>query len=329
MKRIGFLINDIASLDNLYSAYYKAKRGKSLNKDVLIFSEKLDYNIRKLQSQILSGNVEVGNYHYFKIFDPKERVICAASFPERVLHHAIMNICHKYFDATLVYDTYATRIGKGTYKAIERAMEGAKKFNCLLKLDVRKYFDSISHALLKRKLRTLFKDPILLIIFDKIIDSYCVNEGFGLPIGNLTSQYFANYYLSDIDHYMKEVFKVPLYVRYMDDILIFENDKALLKLAYSNLFFLMMEHSLLLKQPIWLKPENGIPFLGYKIYPNKVLLSARSKKRFINKYRKYLNLLNNDEMSEYDFVRHILPLFAFVQKAYTKKLRLNIMGRTE
>ena len=290
MKRIGFLINDIASLDNLYSAYYKAKRGKSLNKDVLIFSEKLDYNIRKLQSQILSGNVEVGNYHYFKIFDPKERVICAASFPERVLHHAIMNICHKYFDATLVYDTYATRIGKGTYKAIERAMEGAKLYKFVLKLDVRKYFDSISHDVLKSKLRTLFKDPLLLIVFNKIIDSYSVNEGFGLPIGNLTSQYFANYYLSYIDHYMKEVQKVPLYVRYMDDILIFGDDKSSINRAYSCISLLMNEHYLQLKQPIAIKTYNGIPFLGYKIYPNKVLLSARSKKRFINKYPKKISM---------------------------------------
>ena len=329
MKRKGFFIDDVASLDNLYLAYYKAKRGKTYKREVISFSEKLDSNLKVLQKHLLTGNVEVGNYNYFKIYDPKERVICAASFPERVLHHAIMNVCHRYFDSTLIYDTYATRIGKGTYKAIERAMYGAKLYKYVLKLDVRKYFDSISHDVLKSKLRTLFKDPLLLIVFNKIIDSYSVNEGFGLPIGNLTSQYFANYYLSYIDHYMKEVQKVPLYVRYMDDILIFGDDKSSINRAYSCISLLMNEHYLQLKQPIAIKTYNGIPFLGYRIYPNKVLLSARSKKRFINKYIKYVNLLNNDAMSENDFVRHILPLFAFVQKAYTKKLRLNIMGRTE
>ena len=229
MKRAGYLIPEIAAYENLYLAFYKAAKTKRTLSEVVDFEATLDVNLRQLQKQILSANLEVGNYHYFKIYDPKERIICAAAFPERVLHHAIMNICHPYFERQLIYSTYATRIGKGTYAALDKAKVYVKKYDFYAKLDVRKYFDNISHQVLIELLNRILKDKTLLKIFENILSSYSTVEGCGIPIGNLTSQYFANYYLSPADHFAKEILKIPGYVRYMDDILLFENDKTLLK----------------------------------------------------------------------------------------------------
>jgi len=326
MKRIGNLIEKIAGTDNLYQAFYKAAKSKREKKEVLKFEENLDINIKILQKQILAGNIETGKYQLFKIFDPKERTICAASFPERVLHHAIINICHPYFERQLIYNTYATRIGKGTYAALDKAKQYMKKYSYFVKLDVRKYFDNISHPVLFTLLSNIFKDKTLLQLFNKIIDSYKVNEDCGIPIGNLTSQYFANYYLSPADHYAKEKLIIPGYVRYMDDILLFDYDKMKLKEKLTG-FKLFVETNLFLKfKPIIFNyTQKGVSFLGYRLFPNSVLLNSNSKKRFKKKLFKYQELLEKNIWSQKEFAQHVLPLVSFTEYAHTKQLRKNMM----
>ena len=265
MKRVGFLIEKIADKDNLLLAYYKAKIGKYYKKEVVRFGDNLDYNINKLQEEIMTGNVSVGKYHQFTITDPKKRNVYAAAFDERVLHHAIINVCHEYFERNLIYDTYATRPNKGVYKALDKAKAASKRYKYVAKLDFRKYFDTISHEVLKEKLGRIYKDRNLLNIFSQIIDTYSVEEGKGIPIGNLTSQYFANYYLSSLDHYIKEYLGVPVYVRYMDDMLLFENDKDKLKESVKAVAKYSTEKlKLNLKTPILKQTEDTISFLGYK-----------------------------------------------------------------
>lgn len=165
------------------------------------------------------------------IFDPKERQICAASFAGRVLHHALMNVCHPYFERFLIHDRYATRVGKGTYKAIAKAQHFQKKYRWYAQFDIRKYFYSIDHLILIQKLHRLFKDKQVLEIFEKIIASYETQQGKGIPIGNLTSQYFANMYLGYLDHYIKHTLRFKGYVRYMDDFCIWHDEKTHLKQA--------------------------------------------------------------------------------------------------
>lgn len=127
MKRAGNLMQQIYHFDNLQLAYYKAKKGKEAKIEVINYAKNLNQNLKTLQNQLETGNVDVGNYHFFTIYEPKERKIVASSFAERVLHHAIMNICHPYFEKYLIYDTYATRKNKGTYKALDRAKIFTKK----------------------------------------------------------------------------------------------------------------------------------------------------------------------------------------------------------
>ena len=327
MKRVGHLIEQIACIDNLYMAYHKACRGKQRKTEVKRFAERLDENILQLRQGILDDNVPVGNYHYFQIRDPKERQICAAPFEERVLHHAIMNVCHPFFDKTLIDTTYATRKGKGIYAALDEAKTALGRYEHTVKLDFRKYYDSISHDVLKQKLRRLFKDERLLRLFDKIIDTYCVEKGKGLPIGNLTSQYFANTYLSSLDHRAKEQWHVPVYIRYMDDILIAGNDKTeLVECVRQMVEYAAEALQLTFKPPIYRKSKDGQVFLGYRVLPCFCRLSGRSKRRFRSKLLKYERHLERNEWNEQTYQEHIVPLLAFTGHADSKAFRRACMN---
>lgn len=322
MKRVGNLMPAIAEMDNLMLAFCKARRGKQCKREVVDYSLNITENLHSLRERIINGTLRVGNYHYFEIFDPKKRTICAASFEERIVHHAVMNVCKERFERHLIFDTYATRDGKGVYAAIDRARGALLKYRYVAKLDVRKYFDSINHDVLKMKLARLFKDRDLLQLFDRIIDSYEVAPNVGIPIGNLTSQYFANYYLSDLDHYIKEVLRVPVYVRYMDDMLLFADDLSELRAFVSNVEAYLAENLHLSLKPTQIGSVNsGVSFLGYRLLPHRILLNRRSKVRLVKKFDDYNSRLTRGEWCENRYLQHIQPLLAFAEKAYTLNLR--------
>lgn len=322
MKKAGALMPSVCSEENFLAAFYTARRGKYGKVSVMSFSQNLFENIASLRSRFISGDFKYGSYHYFTIHDPKCRTICAASFEERVIHHALINVCKPYFERNLIYDTYATRDGKGIYRALDRAMTGLRRYDFVAKLDIRKYFDSISHDRLMDRLRLLFKDEELLTIFHNIIDSYHAAPGKGVPIGNLTSQYLANQYLSGFDHYVKEVLHVPIYIRYMDDMLVFGQTKDVV-VGYVRDMQNYIQNRLLLnfKPVVFETSVRGVSFLGYKISRNKILLNRRSKVRFKKKLRLYNMFLESGDFSEEEYHNHILPLIAYAKKAYTRTLR--------
>mgnify|MGYP003309320142 CR=1 FL=1 len=229
MKRQGNLLQLIADPDNLRLAFYKAKKGKSFKRDVLRFQNNLQTNLKEIRASLLTGSFVPSEYNKFIVFEPKRREICTVKFKDRVLHHAIMNVCEERFEKYQIDTSYACRQGRGVDSAILKAQTYCRKYKWFLKLDIHKYFDSIDHFILIELLDRLFKDEQLLEIFWKIIESYQTTADRGIPIGNLTSQYFANMYLARMDHYLKENLKVPGHVRYMDDFIIFSNDKSFLK----------------------------------------------------------------------------------------------------
>jgi hypothetical protein len=328
MKRTGFLYHKVCDFNNICLAYCKAYKGKAGKKEVINFVNNLGENLNQLQTDLITGNIKVGDYHYFKIYDPKERIICAASFKERILHHSLMNVCDEHFERFQIYHSYATRKNKGTHKAIEYAKKQTYKYKYFLKMDVRKYFDSVDQNTLINLLQRRFKDDKLLSVFEDIIRSYSVQEGKGLPIGNLTSQYFANYYLAFLDHYINEELHISKYVRYMDDMIIWSNHKDDLK-EYLKSIKTFLSNKLLLE----LKPsvinycKKGLSFLGYRIFLNEILLNNRSKRRFILKSRKYQKLLDKAVWTQKEYQNHILPLINFVVKANTYNLRKSIFQR--
>jgi len=229
MIRIGFIYDQIYTYENLCIAFIKAAKGKYQRKDVILFKESFDTNILTIQQQLMDHSPDIGNYIFFKVHDPKPRDICAASFNERILHHAIMNVCEPYLDAFAIYDSYACRKNKGSHKAVQRAKSFCKKFGWYLKMDVKKYFDSIDHLILIDLLARRFKDDDLLDLFSKIFNTYHIQTGKGLPIGNLISQHTANFYLGTFDRWIKETLKIKGYIRYMDDFLVFGTGRHELK----------------------------------------------------------------------------------------------------
>ncbi len=330
MKRASNLVDQIADPDNLRLAFWKARKAKEAKMEVAKYRRNLDRNLMSLRHKLLSGEVEVGSYHYFTIYDPKERKICAATFQERVLHHALMNICHANFEKYQIFDSYASRLGKGTYAALDRAACFQKKYKWFLKLDVRKYFDSIDHGKLKIILERRYKDKLLLQIFSKIIDSYQTAPCKGLPIGNLTSQYFANHYLAVADHYLKEKLQVLGYVRYMDDMVIWSNDKAaLVRTGQRFQSFIETELLLELKQICLNSTSSGLPFLGYVLFPQTIRLNNRSRKRLKTKMKSYQGKLAREEWDQREYQAHILPLLAFAKHADTFDLRTKYMKMIE
>lgn len=316
VKRVGNLIQRIAGIDNLQEAFLRASRGKCGDSAVIEFRKNIDNNLLQLHKDFVECRYHIGKYHFFTVFDPKERTICAASFRDRVAFHAMMRICHPVFDNYQVFDSYASRLGKGTYKALERAREFARKYRWFVKFDVCKYFDSIDHNVLLSQLCRLFKDKRLLVYFRDIIDSYETSQGRGLPIGNLTSQYFANHYLSVADHYAKECLRLPAIVRYMDDILFFGNEKEELK-RNAALYVSFIENELRLElHPLVVNDTSrGLPFLGYVVYPSCLRLNGRSKKRFRTKMGKLKDDLVADVITQEEYANRAQCLFAFANKA--------------
>lgn len=327
MKREGYLMERIADPDNLRLAFWKARKGKSHNRDVEQYRRCLDSNLSQLRGELLSGNVSVGDYRYFRIYDPKERMICAAAFRERVLHHAIMNICHAGFERFQTDDSCATRIGKGQYAALDKAKENTRRYRWFCKLDVRKFFDSIDHATLYRLLCRRYKDPALLCLFRSIIDSYRTAPGCGLPIGNLTSQYFANYYMAYADHYVREQLNAPAYVRYMDDMVLWHDDKVeLIRMVAELTSFIGERLILTLKPPCINSAAKGLPFLGYVLFPGRVRLNKNSKKRFRRKMNNYDGKLNTGQWSQEQYALHVQPLVAFTRFADAGAFRRKLIS---
>lgn len=325
MKRQGQLLEEIADLKNLYEAFYKAQKGKVSKHYVGAYKKQLPQNLQRLQQQLFSGEVETGGYHTFTIYDPKKRLICATPFSQRVLHHALMNVCHASFEKQQIATSFASRPGKGTYAALDKAREYHRHFRWFLKLDVRKYFESIDHSILKQQLYRLFKDKDVLLIFDNIIDSYATEAGKSVPIGNLTSQYFANHYLLVADYYVKQRLCIPAYVRYMDDMVLWHHDKeALLEAGYRLQDYLARELRLQLKPFCLNESRKGLLFLGYLLFPGSVRLARRSKKRFIQKSWLYEGYLQTGRWSQKEFANHAMPMVACTEYANAREFRKNV-----
>ena len=247
MKRYGYLFEHIVSFENLLIAARKAFRGKKHRADVSEFYFYMEKELLKLQEELTLGTYCLQPYYTFNIYEPKERKICASSFRDRVVHHAICNVIGPVFEKSLIFDTYACRNNKGTHRAVARVRAFARKHPYFLKCDIKKFFESIDHKVLKELMRKKFKDKRLLNLLDLIIDHSVPGyaRGKGLPIGNLTSQDFANYYLSGLDRFIKEELQVKGYVRYMDDFIIFEKEKTVLREILIKICYFLKENFLL------------------------------------------------------------------------------------
>jgi RNA-directed DNA polymerase len=329
MKRHGQLMDAIADPGNLRLAFWKAAKSKRAKADCRAFQENLDENIATLREELLSGSVVIGEYHTFTIHDPKERTICAASFRERVLHHAVMNVCEPVLERAAIFDSYACRKGMGAQAAVRRAASYSRQHSWFLKMDIRKYFDSIDQGVLRGLLRRKFKDAGVLDLFDRILASYKTAPGRGLPIGNLTSQHFANFYLAPLDRFIKEELQRRCYVRYMDDFVIWGETAAEMRAVWVKVEdFLRTELKLDLKSNVVLsRTERGMDFLGYRIFPDDLRLARRSKRRFASKFRAYEREHEEGVWTELELQQRMTALIAFTLPCRSRGFRRNVMQR--
>lgn len=305
MKRIGNIYTEICSFENLYEAYLQARKCKRYRYEVLRFSAHLEENLLAIQRELQEKTYEIGEYHKFIISEPKKRLIMALRFRDRVVQWAIYRQLNPLFEKQFIRDSYACRKGKGTHEAINRlqywmrkADRSGREWYCL-KMDITKYFYRVDHATLLRILERKIKDKDLLWLLERIIN--CDKEAFGLrldddiaqsaeeerlmecgmPIGNLTSQMFANLYLNELDQFVKHELREHCYERYMDDSLILSDSKEKLWNDLERITeFLEKELKLKLNDKTSIRPIRcGIEFVGFRIWATHRKLRKSSAKK--------------------------------------------------
>ncbi len=282
------MYSEIISIDNLKLADVRAQKGKSKQKGVIIHNRNKESNILKLHEILKNKEYKTSEYSTFKVYEPKERIVSKLQFfPDRIAHHAIMNVLEPIFTKLFTTDTYSSIKGKGIHsatKAVKKALADVPGTTYCLKLDITKFYPSIDHQTLKNQLRRKFKDPDLLWLLDEIIDS-----AEGIPIGNYLSQYFANFYLTGFDHWIKETKRVKYYFRYADDIVILSSNKTDLHTILSDIReYLSDKLKLQIKGNYQVFPveKRGIDFVGYVFYHTHVRLRKSIKKRAAKSFTK-------------------------------------------
>lgn len=267
----------------IISKYPKDKKytlGEKAEMEKLLFS---------LQRALLGQTYRADGYRQFFVYDPKKRLISAAPYPDRVVQHALCNIIEPIFDRTFIHDNYACRKDKGSLKAVDQFTAFSRKNAYVLKCDIRRYFASIDHETLYEMIKKRIKDPSTLLLIKQIIDSAADP---GIPIGNLTSQIFANLYLNELDHFVKEEIKCRYYIRYMDDLVVFDNNKNKLNNIKGAIEGRLKRLKLELhpKKCQIYPVKSGVPFLGYKVQPTYRLVVRQNIIRLRRRVRKYLKL---------------------------------------
>ena len=327
MKRAGRLFERITAPGNLLGAYLKARRGKRQRAEVQAFTADLDTALGRLRRELLEERCRFDRYCTFSIRDPKHRVIHAAPFPDRVLHHAILNVCEPFFERAQIFDSFACRRGKGTRAALFRAQQFTRRYPWFLKLDVRKYFHSIDHERLKQQLQRLFKDRKLLGLLDAVLDGCPLQPGLGLPIGNLTSQFFANHYLAGMDRYLKEELRAAGYVRYMDDFVLWgRSTQELSAWERQARAFCRERLGLELKPPCINRSLAGLPFLGFLVRPSGLRLTSRSCRRIRHKLKTCLKRLERRTIDEDRAAASVRSLLARTDWGSGANVRRHLMA---
>jgi len=328
--RAGNLMPQIAEAENLYLAVVKAARGKRHQEIVQRFLAGVHDEVRRLGSELLNGTVRVGEYRRFVIHDPKRRIIHAAPFCERVLHHAIFNVCEPVFERALISDTFACRLGKGKHAAWRRAQDFCARFAVYAKLDVRRYFDSIDHELIEQRLERLLKDKALLDLLRRMVASYQTAPGRGLPIGTLVSQHCANLYLGVLDRFVKEELRVKGYLRYMDDSVLWAKDPVTVRRWSDEIAGMLGERlHLSLKPPIrYGRTADGVPLLGGRVFAGTVLPDRRTRRRVKARVRELEMAFSEGRISESELERRIGSVFAAIAATKCLRWRRRVVGAT-
>jgi retron-type reverse transcriptase len=340
MKTYTHLYEAICSFENLLCAARKAQKGKRFQENVGQFNVNLEHELIGLRRELLEKSYQPGDYRTFQIYEPKLRMISAAPYRDRVVHHALCNVIAPLFERTFIFDSYANRVGKGTHRAILRYQEFCCKNVYALKCDVKKYFPSIDHEILKAEIRRTIACPHTLWLIDRIIDGSNAQEEVvqyfpgddlftpfdrrrGLPIGNLTSQFFANVYLNRFDHFVKETLRCKFYLRYVDDSVVLGKDKQYLwemKREIENYLehfrLRLHEHKCQIR-----RTEQGVTILGFRVFPEFRLLKRENVVRTRRRLRRLQMKYAHGELSRDEVTRSVHGWLGHAKFGDTHRLR--------
>lgn len=287
------LFDHMLTEENLYAAAHRAALGKRFNGAIAEWRFHLEEEVRRLRDELSSEAYRPGHYRVFYIYEPKKREIAAAPFRDRVVHQALFAVLEPLFERRFFTHSYACRNGKGTHRALDTAQKFLRARRFILQGDIRKFFPSMRHDVLKRLLRRRVRDPRLLRLCDRIIDSSnsaLLDPGRGLPIGNLTSQLWANVYLHELDHFVKHQLRCRYYLRYMDDFLLAGDDRVVLqdwrevmRTFLGDFLGLQLNEG---KTQIY-RSRGGVTFLGFRLKPTHRRLSRAAVRRVYSRFKRY------------------------------------------
>lgn len=306
MPKLDHLWPIVVSFENLWCAWRKARRGKSRTDCVARFELNLEHELLDLQRELIAGHYQPGLYRLFTLYERKPRQIAAAPFRDRVVHHAVMNVIEPPLDRHFIPQSYACRLGKGVHAAANQYQHWAKRYAYALKIDVQKYFPSIDHSMLLDKLKQRIADQPLLDLLERIITGSpepleptthlfpnddlltLMQRRRGIPIGNLTSQFFANLYLDEFDHWVKKQLHVTAYLRYVDDMVLLSDDKRQLRAWRVAIEQRLAEERLRLHpHKAQITPTRcGLNLLGYHVWPHRRRLANHNGYRFRRRLRR-------------------------------------------
>lgn len=301
MKTHKNLYPQICAFRNLYQAFRDARKGKRGKEPVADFEVDLEPNLWALREELVAQTYRPGPYHHFYIHEPKRRLISAAPFRDRVVHHALCRVIEPLLDRTFIHDSYACRTGKGNHRALERCSEFARQYGYVLKCDIVKFFPSIDHAILRGLLARRIADEQTMWLIDRILDSGAgvlaseyevrwfpgddlfspLERARGLPIGNLTSQQWANVYLNPLDQFVKRELGCRAYLRYCDDFLLFAADKATLHRWREEIagFLQALRLTLHARKTAVFPVRMGVDFVGFRVFPTHRRLRRENVRR--------------------------------------------------
>ena len=346
MKRYGHLWPGICSFANLHRAAKKACYGKRFRSTVARFHFVVEQALCRLEEELKSKTYRPGRYRTFLIYEPKQRLISAAPYRDRVVHHALCNVLEPIFERRFIQDSYACRKGKGTHAAVDRCQRFARQFRYVLKADVRKFFPSMDHETLKGLLARQIKDPDVLWLAGLIIDHSNPQEPVidwfpdddlftpserrrGIPIGNQTSQFFANVYLDPLDHFIKDRLGVKGYVRYVDDFLVFSDDKRQLHRTKAEVEHFLERLRLRLHpdKSVVFPTTQGIWFLGYRVFPTHRLLAQENVWRFRRRMQRLAEKYADGVIALPDIRQRLLSWLGHAGHANTYRLRTKLFRK--
>ena len=326
---IDNIYDTIIHPQNLYRAAYAAASAKKASQDVASFFFRMEREVARLHQELRSGKYRHGPYTVFRIYEPKPRDISKALFRDRVVHHAVHDVIEPFIDKKFIFDSYACRHGKGTHVALDRAHSFLHAKDYCMHGDIKKYFPSIDHEVLKGMLRRYIADRKLLFLLDHIIDT--ARDEVGLPIGNLTSQFFANLYLHELDHYVKHTLGCHYYIRYMDDFLLFDNDHAVLegwRVKIKNMLASRLKLRLHSDKTRIFSVRKGMTFLGFRSSRGRCRVCAQGMKRMRARMKKFRYLTEQKEITGAEMATSVLCWSAHSRYADTARLRAILAQET-